>query len=123
MNMPSNMPTRSSVEADVRTEHAHIVRRPGVCGGAPLIRSTRITVRHIAQLYKGGADVAEILRNYPHLQPSWIHDAISYYLDHTQEIEAEIEANRIENVLARTGGVMDNKGVIRFPASNGADER
>jgi uncharacterized protein (DUF433 family) len=123
MNTPPDVKALAGDEADLPTEHAHIVRRPGTCGGSPLIRGTRITVRHIAQLYKGGADVAEILRNYPHLQPSWVHDAISYYLDHAREIEAEIEANRIENVLARTGGVMDDKGVIRFPASNGADER
>jgi uncharacterized protein (DUF433 family) len=123
MNTPPDRKAPVTDDADLPTEHAHIVRRPGTCGGSPRIRGTRITVRHIAHLYKEGADVAEILRNYPHLQPSWVHDAISYYLDHAQEIETEIEANRIENVLARTGGVMDDKGVIRFPAAKEADER
>jgi uncharacterized protein (DUF433 family) len=123
MNKPLDIKAAVTDDADQPTEHAHIVRRPGTCGGSPRIRGTRITVRHIAYLYKEGADVSEILRNYPHLQPSWVHDAISYYLDHTQEIEAEIEASRLENVIARTGGVMDDKGVLHFPATNGDDER
>jgi len=104
------------------TEHPHIERRPGVCGGAPIVRGTRIAVRHVAVLYNEGASVAEVLATYSHLQPSWVHDAISYYLDHQKEIDREIEANRIEAILARTGGVMDDKGVIRFP-DGGADGR
>jgi uncharacterized protein (DUF433 family) len=104
------------------TEHPHIERRPGVCGGAPIIRGTRITVRHIAVLYKDGAGVEEVLATYPHLQASWVHDAISYFLDHREEIEREIEANRIDEVLARTGGVIDDKGVVRFPPGKAGDE-
>lgn len=101
---------------EIPTEHPHIVRRPGTCGGSPLIRGTRITVRHLAVLYREGVSVEEMLQTYPHVQTSWLHDAISYYLDHVGEIDQEIEANRIENVLARTGGLMDEKGAIRFPS-------
>ena len=105
----------------IPTEHPHIVRQPGTCGGAPLIRDTRITVRHIAFLWKDGAAVEEIIRTYPHLAPAWVHDAISYYLDHQPEIDREIEDNDIENVLARSGGVMDEKGVVRFPEGGPKD--
>jgi uncharacterized protein (DUF433 family) len=104
-------------ETVTRTEHPHVVRRLGVCGNSPVIRGTRITVRHIAVLWKHGETVEAITRAYPHLQTSWVHDAISYYLDHREEIEQEVEDNRIENVLARTGGVMDHGGIVRFPAS------
>jgi uncharacterized protein (DUF433 family) len=104
------------------TEHPHIERRPGVCGGAPVIRGTRIAVRHIAVLHKDGATVQEMLETYPHLQASWVHDAISYYLDHREEIERDIEANRIGEALARTGGVIDDKGVVRFPPGKAGDE-
>jgi uncharacterized protein (DUF433 family) len=97
------------------TEHPHIVRQVGVCGGSPIIRGTRISVRHVAVLWKGGDTAEEIVRTYPHLQPAWVYDAISYYLDHKEDIEREIEENQIGSVLARTGGVMDEKGVIRFP--------
>lgn len=104
------------------TEHPHIERRSGVCGGSPVIRSTRITVRHIAVLHKDGVSVQEMLETYPHLRESWIHDAISYYLDHREEIEREIEANRIGDALAQTGGVMDSQGVVRFPPGKAANE-
>jgi uncharacterized protein (DUF433 family) len=103
------------MSTEIATEHPHVVRKPDTCGGAPIIRGTRIPIRLVAQLWNAGDTVEEILRTYPHLKPSWVHDAISYYLDHQEEIDREIKANRIEEVLAREGGVMDEKGVIRFP--------
>ena len=103
------------------TEHAHVVRMPGVCGGSPLIRGTRITVRDVAVLMNAGETVDQIVQSFPHLKESWVHDAISYYLDHQSEIDKEIEDNRIENVLAEQGGVMDEKGVIRFSSSANSD--
>jgi uncharacterized protein (DUF433 family) len=103
------------------TEHPHIVRQPGVCGGSPTIRGTRISVRHVAELFQAGECAENIRQSFPHLRLSWVHDAISYYLDHQPDIDREIEENKIENVLARTGGVMDEKGFIRFPNGKPAD--
>jgi uncharacterized protein (DUF433 family) len=100
------------MNSETPTEHPHITRNPNICGGSPRIRSSRITVRHIAEMWKGGDSVEDIVRTYPHLEPSWVYDAISYFLDHQQEIEREIEDNRIENVLAKCGGIMDEHGVI-----------
>lgn len=109
--------------AEIPTEHPHIVRQPGVCGGAPSVRGTRITVRHIATLWKEGESVAEILQSFPHLSLAAIHDAISYYLDHQAEIDREIESNRIENVVSRLGAVMDEKGIVHFPKGTVRDEQ
>jgi uncharacterized protein (DUF433 family) len=92
------------------TEHPHVVRVDGV----PMLRGTRIRVRLIAQLHRAGDSVEDILESYPHLQPAAVHDAISYFLDHRAEIEQEIAAHRIEAVLARTGGKMDERGFITF---------
>jgi uncharacterized protein (DUF433 family) len=122
MTTTSTEQTASQGAGGWPTEHPHIERQPGVCGGTPVIRGTRINVRHIAVLFKDGASVQEMLETYPHAQESWVHDAISYYLDHREEIEREIEANRIDEVLARTGGVMDDKGVVRFPPGKTGDE-
>ena len=107
--------------SEIATEHPHVIRQPGVCGGAPLIRGTRITVRHVAALWKKGDSVEDIVQCYPHLRPSWVHDALSYYLDHQQEIDQEIEANRIENVLNRHDATMDPNGVIHFPKGERQD--
>jgi uncharacterized protein (DUF433 family) len=103
------------MNAETPTEHPHITRNPRICGGSPRIRNSRITVRHIAEMLKEGDSVDVIAKTYPHLQLSSTYDAISYYLDHQQEIEQEIENNKIDNVLASSGGVMDEKGIIRFP--------
>jgi hypothetical protein len=78
-------------------------------------------VRHVAVLWKAGETVQAILETYPHLQVSWVLDAVSYYFDHQRDIEQEIEANRIEDVLEKLGAVMDDSGVVRFPAMNVKD--
>ncbi len=80
-----------------------------------MLRGTRISVRLIAQMYRAGDSVDDILHTYPHLTATAAHDAISYYLDHRAEIEQEIAANRIEAVLAETGAQMDKRGFITFP--------
>ena len=96
-------------------DHPYIVRTEGVCGGSPRIRDSRIPVRVIAGLYRQGESVREILETYPHLDPAAVDGAIGYYLDHRQEIDAEIEAGSLEAVLAETGAVLGDDGVIRFP--------
>ena len=56
---------------------------------------------------------------YPYLNPAALYDAISYYFDHRQEIEAEIRQNRIAQVLADTGAEFDNEGRLTFPDNHG----
>jgi uncharacterized protein (DUF433 family) len=96
------------------TEHPYIVRVPGVCGGRPIIKETRISVRHIAEAYKAGDLVDEILQAHPHLSAASVYDAISYYLDHQIEIEQEIAENRIEALAAKHNFTLDERGFIRF---------
>ncbi len=108
--------TTTILEAPVeqQTEHPHIIRVEGVCGGRPIIRGTRISVRHIAQLYKAGDTVEEILQAHPHLSPAAVYDAISYYLDHQQEIEGEIVQNRLESLKVKYDLEVDERGFLRF---------
>jgi uncharacterized protein (DUF433 family) len=96
------------------TAHPYIVRVKGVCGGRPVIKGSRISVRHIAQLYKAGDSVEEILQAHPHLNPAAVYDAISYYLDHQQEIEEEIAENRLETLRAKYGVQVDERGFLHF---------
>ena len=79
-------------------------------GGRPRIRDSRISVRTIAELYRQGEPVSEIRATYPHLDPAAVDDAIGYYRDQL----GEIEANSLEAVLAETGAVQGDDGVIRF---------
>jgi len=98
-----------------RTEHPHIVRVSTIGQGEPIIENSRISVRLIAEYYKAGMAVEEVLRDYPHLKAAAIYDAISYYIDHQDEIEALIEANRVENVLKQTGFRLREDGLIHKP--------
>lgn len=111
MTTPVEVREREPVEL---TEHPYIVRLEGVCGGRPIIKGTRVSVRHIAQLYKAGDSVEEILQAHPHLSAAAVYDAISYYLDHQQEIEEEITENRLEALMARYGLEMDERGFLHF---------
>ena len=45
-----------------KTEHPYVERVPGVCGGAPIIKGTRIAVRLIAALAQqtAGQNVATV---------------------------------------------------------------
>ena len=43
-----------------------------------------------------------------------VHDAISYYLDHQEEIEQEIVNNRLETVITRAGVEIDKRGFLRL---------
>jgi uncharacterized protein (DUF433 family) len=97
------------------TEHPYITRVPGKRGGRPIIRGTGITVSLIARLYKAGDTVDEILESYPHLRPSWVHDAIGYYLDHQDEIEREIRESRMEYLTEQHDLAIDERGFVHFP--------
>src|SRR5919108_3330331 len=82
----------------VRTEHPHIVRLEGVCGGEPVIDGLRVTVRHVATLHRRGEtilDIAEALG----ITEAQVFHALSYFFDHCDEILALIA--REEQALAR----------------------
>lgn len=109
------MPRLAAHEPESRpTEHPHIVHTQGICGGRARIDNSRISVRTIAELFRKGEPVEEISATYPQLDLAAIYDAISYYLDHREEIEAEIEANRLERALEEHGATLGNDGVVRF---------
>lgn len=111
------MTEQTLLDVDVmRTEHPYIIRVPGICGGRPIIRNSRISVRQVAQLYKAGDLVDEIIDAYPQLAPAAIYDAISYYLDHQVEIEQEIVGNRMEQLIAEHRLSVDERGIVTFPS-------
>jgi uncharacterized protein (DUF433 family) len=73
----------------VKTEHPHIVRLEGVCGGEPVIDGLRVTVRHVVTLHQQGemiVDIAEALG----ITEAQVFHALSYFFDHRDEILALI---------------------------------
>ena len=83
--------------------HPHIVRRPTVSGGEPIIRGVRISVRHIIERIQAGQSVEDILAALPHLTAAQVYDVLSYYHDHQAEMDRLIEESRPERVIAAQG--------------------
>ncbi|MBI4455129.1 MAG: DUF433 domain-containing protein [Acidobacteria bacterium] len=86
-----------------KTAYRYISRSNAVCGGQPIITGTRTPVKSIVGYYKLGLSVEEILEGLPHLTPAQVHEALSYYHDHQEEIERDIASNRARQVLKRHG--------------------
>lgn len=76
--------------------YPYVEQKEGVCGKRPVIVNTRITVSLIAELTNNGHTVDEIVSMYSHLNHARIYDALSYYYDHREEIDREIEENTEE---------------------------
>jgi len=78
------------------TKHPYVTRTEGVCGGEPVIRDTRFTVRAIvAYVLRFGMAVEEVVREWPHLAPAQVYDALSYYYDHKDEIDELTRRNEV----------------------------
>lgn len=71
----------------VKTEHPHIVRLEGVCGGEPVIDGLRVTVRHVATLHRRGETILEIAEALG-ISEAQVFHALSYFFDHREEILA-----------------------------------
>jgi len=63
----------------VKTDHPHIIRLPGVCGGEPIVDGLRVTVRQVATLHKRGESIQEIGEDLS-LTEAQVYHALSYFL-------------------------------------------
>ncbi len=80
-------------------EHRYIEADERILGGEPIIKGSRTPVRAIVELWRLGISPEEIPRRLPHLTLAQIFDALSYYSDHQEEINAYIERNRVPDEL------------------------
>jgi uncharacterized protein (DUF433 family) len=74
------------------TTYPHVESTPDVRSGKACIEGTRIAVVDIVGLLKRGMRPEEMLGHY--LRPltlAQVHGALTYYYDHTEEIEAHFE--------------------------------
>jgi uncharacterized protein (DUF433 family) len=56
----------------------YLVQDPHICGGEPVIRSTRVTVRTILASLAEGATIVEILGDFPSLDEVSIRAVIAF---------------------------------------------
>jgi uncharacterized protein (DUF433 family) len=55
-----------------------IERRPDLCGGEPVIRRTRVTVRTILASLAEGASIKEIIADFPGVSPEAVQAIIAF---------------------------------------------
>ncbi len=101
------------------TEHPHITRAPGILGGRPVIRGSRIPVWQVAQaIVQLAESVEDYVGDHPPLTVAKVYDALSYYFDHRAEVDKEIEENKAGTAAAEAGMVADERGTWRFPKTD-----
>ena len=75
-----------------QTNIEHIVSKPGVCGGKPCIAGTRIRVQDVYVWHElQGLSADEIVSRFPHLTMADVYAALSYYWDHRDEIQQQMQ--------------------------------
>jgi len=61
-----------------RTYGARIVRDPGICGGEPVFKGTRVTLRTVLASLADGDSPEEILADFPSLKMEHVQAAIAF---------------------------------------------
>jgi uncharacterized protein (DUF433 family) len=64
---------------------SHIVRDPAICGGEPMIKGTRVTLRTVLGSLAEGAEVDEILTDFPTLTAEDIRAVVAFAAASTEE--------------------------------------
>lgn len=75
---------------------AHISRDPDVCGGAPVIRGTRVTLRTLLASLAEGCEDDEILRNFPAVTKEDLRAVIAFAAASAEEDLPLAEVPRID---------------------------
>ncbi len=57
---------------------SRVVSNPGVLGGKPCIKGTRISVEFLLELIASGATRDQIVAKYPQLTPEDVEEAVRY---------------------------------------------
>ena len=81
------------------TEHPHVWRN---AKSRPVIGESGIEVHILAEYWRLGWSPAQLAEAYPYLEMSEILDALSFYLDHRDEVDSLIQANRVGDERAET---------------------
>jgi uncharacterized protein (DUF433 family) len=83
------------------TEHPHVRRDER---GRPLVGTAGLQLHVLAEYWRLGWSLDELAAGYPCLTMAEILDGLSFYLDHREEVEALIRANRVPEIAATNGG-------------------
>jgi len=68
----------SGVTGNLKNHQERIVRDKGICGGEPVFKGTRVTLRTVLASLAGGDTVEEILADFPSLKAEDVQAAIAF---------------------------------------------
>lgn len=69
---------KSDQEEKAMDYQQYIVRAPGICGGEPVIKGTRVTIRTILASLAEGASIADIITDFPTLTEDDVRAVIAF---------------------------------------------
>ena len=79
----------------LKTYEDRIVRNKGICGGEPVFKGTRVTLRTVLASLADGGSVEAILVDFPSLKAEDVHAAIAFAAASAEEDLPVPEAPRI----------------------------
>ncbi len=95
--------------------------QPGVCGGRPCIAGTRIRVQDVFVWHElQGLTADEIVSRFPQLTMADVYAALSYYWDHRDEIQRDMQAESDLVIHLRQSSV--SPLAEKLAASHGSDD-
>jgi len=75
----------SGASSDQKPYEGRIVRDKGICGGEPVFRDTRVTLRTVLASLAAGDFAEEILANFPSLKTEDVRAAIAFAASSAEE--------------------------------------
>lgn len=102
------------------TAHAYIEKRAGHRGGRAIVKGTSFPVSSVVTyVLRHGLLPEELVGKFPHLTLAQVYDALSYYYDHKDEIDAEVEANLSQDAGAAR---LPQDEILRFRYDSGTGQ-
>jgi uncharacterized protein (DUF433 family) len=87
-----------------KSKHPHIGIVNAAGGKTAVVSGSKFPVRSVVNyVLKQGLSPEELVREFDYLTLAQVHDALSYYYDHREEIERELAENteRVQRSAAR----------------------
>ena len=74
----SRQSTMKGTTRNLKTYEGRIIRDRGICGGEPVFKGTRVTLRTVLASLAAGDSIEEILADFPSLKPDDVQAAIAF---------------------------------------------
>jgi len=75
----------SDATGNLKNYEERIVRDKRICGGEPVFKGTRVTLRTVLASLADGDSAEEILRDFPSLRPEDVQAAIAFAASSAEE--------------------------------------